>query len=337
VFTDASEQTNEELILSFLADGGEEFTSGEVLSGKLGLSRTAVWKYVESLRTKGYRIDAVPARGYRLVEIPDRLTPLEISPLLNTHDIGRTIHYFDEVSSTNEVAFRLASEGASHGEVVVAERQSQGRGRRGRSWFSPPGLNLYCSLILRPDLSPQRAPELTLVAAAALAETVERGGAEAKIKWPNDIMVNGKKVAGILTELSADPETVHFAVVGMGINLNGEYADFPAELKASATSLRAARGQLVPRALFAAALWTQLEQRLDQHAAEGFGPIRSACRALSDTLGREVLVKSEHAELRGLAEDIDDGGALLVRTSQGLERVISGDVEQLRPRKTTSE
>ena len=332
---EAPEQTNEELILAFLADGGEEFTSGEALSDKLGLSRTAVWKYVESLRNKGYRIDAAPARGYRLVEIPDRLTSLELTPLLNTHDVGRLIHYYDEIPSTNALAFELATEGGFHGEVVITESQTSGKGRRGRVWESPPGLNLYFSLILRPELPPQRAPELTLVAAVALAETLREAGIPAEIKWPNDIQVDGKKVAGILTELSADTESVHFVVLGVGVNLNALPSDFPPEVARVATSLLEARGRRVPRALFTAALWTRLEHWLDRHAAEGFAPVRSAWRELSCTLGAEVLVKTERREIRGVADDIDESGALLVRTDAGVERVVAGDVEQLRPKVTS--
>jgi BirA family transcriptional regulator, biotin operon repressor / biotin---[acetyl-CoA-carboxylase] ligase len=328
------EQTNEELILAFLADGGEDFTSGEALSDKLGLSRTAVWKHVESLRSKGYRIDAAPARGYRLVEIPDHLTPLELSPLLSTHDLGRLIHSFAEVPSTNDVAFKLAGEGAAHGEIVVAERQTHGRGRRGRTWESPPGSNLYFSVILRPELPSQRAPELTLVAAVALAETLREAGAQAEIKWPNDVQVEGKKIAGILTELSADTDSVHFVVLGVGVNLNARASDFGPEVARVMTSLAAARGEHVPRALFAAALWMRLEAWLDRHADEGFEPIRIAWRQLNCTLGEDVLVKTERREIRGVAEDIDETGALLVRTSEGEERIVAGDVEQLRPKRS---
>lgn len=327
------EQSTEELVLSFLAEGGEDFTSGEMLSGKLGLSRTAVWKCVESLREKGYRIDAVPARGYRLVEIPDRLTPLEIAPLLNTHDVGRTIHYRDTLPSTNDFAYRLAQEGAFHGEVVITDHQTQGRGRRGRAWVSPPGLNAYLSVILRPDLPPQRAPELTLVAAVAVAEALREAGApDAAIKWPNDLQIGGKKVAGILTELSAEPDHVHFVVVGIGVNLNARTADFPPEIADVATSLMEARRRRVPRALFAAALLTRLEQWLDVHQEKGFETIRKAWKDLTSTLGQEVLVKTERREFTGVAEDIDASGALLVRTKDALERVVAGDVEQLRPR-----
>jgi BirA family biotin operon repressor/biotin-[acetyl-CoA-carboxylase] ligase len=330
---ETSEQTQEELILGFLADGGEDFTSGEALSSKLGLSRTAVWKHVEALRGKGYRIEAVPARGYRLVEVPDRLTQLELSPLLSTHDLGRAVHFHETVGSTNELAFRLAHDGAEHGEVVVAEQQTAGKGRRGRAWVSPPGLNLYFSAILRPELPPQRAPELTLVAAVALTEVLRESGSEAFIKWPNDVQIDGLKVAGILTELSAEPERVHFVVLGVGVNLNAQPDHFPEELRSTATSLAITRGQRVPRALFAAALWNRLEEWLDLHLETGFDAVRQRWRELSSTLGQDVLVRTDRREFRGLAEDIDTSGALLVRTEEGsVERVLAGDVERLRPR-----
>lgn len=330
---ETSEQTQQELILGFLAENGEDYTSGEALSGKLGLSRTAVWKHVESLRGKGYRIEAAPARGYRLVEVPDRLTPLEVTPLLDTHDLGRVIHHFDSLPSTNELAFRMATDGAEHGEVVVTEQQTAGKGRRGRAWVSPPNLNLYFSAILRPELPPHRAPELTLVAAVALAETLSEAGAEARIKWPNDVQIDGLKVAGILTELSANPDQVNFVVLGIGVNLNAQPEHFPEEVRATATSLSQVLGQRVPRAVFTASLWTRLEEWLELYLETGFDAVRQRWKALSATLGQEVLVRTDRQELRGVAEDIDVSGALLVRTAEGsLERVLAGDVEQLRPR-----
>jgi len=328
----SSEQTNESLVLGFLVDSEDGFTSGEALSGKLGLSRTAVWKHVEALRAKGYRIDAVPARGYRLVEVPDRLSPLELLPLLNTRELGQSIQHFETTGSTNEVAFRRAQEGAVHGEVVIAEQQTRGKGRRGRAWVSPAGLNLYLSAILRPELPPQRAPELTLVAAVALAEALREAGARAFIKWPNDVQVEGLKIAGILTELSAEPERVHFVVLGIGVNLNVRQADFPPELAGMATSLWDARGAKVPRALFTAALLSRLEEWLDVHADFGFEPVRDAWKQLSSTLGQQVVVRTERTEFQGFAEDVDAAGALLVRTADGrLERVLAADVERLRP------
>lgn len=331
---DSQELSNEEMILSFLAEGGDDYISGAVLSDKLGLSRTAVWKHVEQLRKLGYRIDAQAARGYRLLEVPDRVTALEVGPLLATRELGRTLHHYEEVDSTNAKAFELAHEGGFHGEVIVAEAQSRGRGRRGRAWASPPGKNLTFSVILRPELPPARAPELTLVAAVALAETILDSGVAATIKWPNDVEVDGKKVAGILTELSADVERVHFVVLGLGVNLNSSPADFPPEVAAQATSLATERRSHVHRALFLAALLLKLEQWLDTWTEQGFGPVREAWKRHASTLGKDVLVRSEQRELQGRAEDIDESGALLLRVGDRVERVLSGDVEQLRARKS---
>ena len=318
---------SEEIVLAFLAEAADEFVSGEAISGKLGLSRAAVWKHVNALRGQGYGIEAVPARGYRLVSIPDRLGALEIGPLLNTHDLGQVLHCAEEMPSTNDRARELADEGAAHGEVVIAESQTAGRGRRGRTWASPPGRNLYLSVVLRPALPPQRAPELTLVASVAACEACRKAGVDAGIKWPNDLLVGGRKVAGILTELSAEPDQVHWVVVGIGVNLNAGPDDLPPELREIATSLSVERGQPVPRALFAAALLSELEQWLDLHAAEGFAPVREAWRERSVTLGREVRVEVDGREVAGTAEDVDEAGALLVRTRAGLVRVVSGDVK----------
>jgi BirA family biotin operon repressor/biotin-[acetyl-CoA-carboxylase] ligase len=324
---------SEELVLGFLAEAGDEFVSGEAISDKLGLSRAAVWKHVNALRAQGYRIDAVPARGYRLVAIPDRLGPLELRPLLGTHDLGHVLHCHEELSSTSDLAKELAEEGAAHGEVVVAERQTAGRGRRGRTWASPPRKNLYLSVIVRPaDLPLHRAPELTLVASVAVCEAVRDAGVDARIKWPNDVLVDGRKVAGVLTEMAADPDRVQWVVVGVGVNLNAAPEDFPEDVRAVATSLAAERGQPVPRALFAAALLAALETWLDRHAAEGFAPVREAWRSLSGTLGRDVRVVTGEGEVVGTAVDIDAAGALLVRQAGGeVARVLAGDVHHAAP------
>ena len=322
------------MILAFLAEGGDDYISGAALSDKLGLSRTAVWKYVEQLRKLGYRIDAQSAKGYRLLEVPDRLTVLEIGPLLATRELGTTLHHYDALESTNAKAFELAQEGGAHGEVIITEHQTAGKGRRGRAWFSPQGKSLALSLILRPELAPSRAPEITLVAAVALAETLRDSGVEASIKWPNDVQIAGKKVAGILTELSADVERVHFIVLGIGVNLNAELKDFPPEVAELATSVSLNRHSPVHRALFTAALLAKLEQWLDTWTEDGFEPVRKAWKSLASTLGQDVLVRADNKELRGIAEDIDATGALLLRVAGKLERILSGDVEQVRSRKS---
>ncbi len=328
----AEPHASEELVLAFLAEAGDEFVSGEAISDKLGLTRAAVWKHVEALRAQGYRIDAVPARGYRLAAVPDRLTPLEIRPLLNTHDLGQVLHWYEEIGSTSDRAKELAEEGAEDGEVVVAESQTAGRGRRGRVWVSPPRRNLYFSVVLRPDLPPARAPELTLVASLALCDALRQAGVGAGIKWPNDLLASGRKIAGVLTELAAEPDRVHWVVLGAGVNVNARREDFPEELRDDATSVLVERGQAAPRALFAAACLTALEGWLDRHAEEGFAPVREAWRARSVTLGRAVSALADGREVLGTAEDIDETGALLVRTDDGLERILAGDVTHLRPR-----
>jgi BirA family biotin operon repressor/biotin-[acetyl-CoA-carboxylase] ligase len=327
----ADRPESEELVLAFLAEAVDEFVSGEAISDKLGLTRAAVWKHVEALRGQGYRIEAVPARGYRLTAVPDRLTPLELRPLLNTHDVGRVVHWFEEIGSTNDRARELADEGAEHGEVVVAEAQTAGRGRRGRTWASPARRNLYFSVVLRPDLPPVRAPELTLVASLAICDALRQAGVDAGIKWPNDLLASGKKIAGILTELAAEPDRIQWVVLGVGVNVNSRLEDFPPELREEATSVLLERGQAGPRVLFAAACFTALESWLDRHDEEGFGVIREAWRERNVTLGREVTVKVDGRELTGVAEDLDEAGALLVRTRAGIERITSGDVALLRP------
>jgi BirA family biotin operon repressor/biotin-[acetyl-CoA-carboxylase] ligase len=186
--------------------------------------------------------------------------------------------------------------------------------------------------VLRPELPPARAPEITLVASIALCDALRQAGVEAGIKWPNDLLASGRKIAGILTELAAEPDRVHWVVVGAGVNVNARTEDFPEELRQDATSILVERGQPAPRALFAVACFTALEEWLDRHAEEGFAPIREAWRARSVTLGREVNVKADGREIVGTAEDIDEAGALLVRTRAGVERILAGDVTLLRAR-----
>jgi BirA family biotin operon repressor/biotin-[acetyl-CoA-carboxylase] ligase len=333
VITEAGQSESVEQVLAFLAEAGDDVVSGEAISDKLGLTRAAVWKHVESLRGQGYRIDAVATRGYRLVAVPDRLGALELRPLLNTHDIGQVLHCFQSIGSTSDQAKALAEDGAGHGEVVVAEAQTGGRGRRGRSWVTAPGRNVAFSVVLRPSgLPTARAPELTLVASLAICDALRRAGVDAGIKWPNDVLVGGRKIAGILTELAAEPDQVHWVVVGVGVNVNARAEDFPPELRGLATSVLLERGQPAPRALFLVACLTLLEEWYDRHAEEGFEPIRAAWKERSVTLGREVRVQLDGRELVGRAEDLDATGALLVRSAAGIERITSGDVSLLRPR-----
>ncbi|HZX95740.1 MAG TPA: biotin--[acetyl-CoA-carboxylase] ligase [Myxococcales bacterium] len=320
------------IVLGLLLEYADDFVPGDVLCDKLDVPRAELLKRLDSLRARGYVIHTRGGLGYRLVEVPDRLGEEQIAPLLASGEMGRSIHHFEELESTNDEAHRLAEAGALHGEVVIAEVQTKGRGRRGRSWIAPPGKSLAMSVILRPSLPPSRAPEITLLAAVALAEAARELGAHAtRIKWPNDLEVRGRKLAGLLTELHADADRVRHAVLGIGLNVTLQPGDLPAELRAVATSLLIETGERQPRPMVCARILEHLEEWLSLHETEGFAPVAERWRELSSTLGHRVRVATEGATIEGDAVDLAEDGALLVREAGGaLVRVVAGDVEHCR-------
>ncbi|GLI39214.1 biotin--[acetyl-CoA-carboxylase] ligase [Geobacter hydrogenophilus] len=307
-------------------DGG--VVSGEELSRSLDVSRTAVWKHIKTLNGLGYRIEAVPSRGYRLVSTPDILTPAELSVGLNVARIGTSLVFVGETDSTNTLAYRLAEDGAVEGTVVIADAQNRGRGRLGRQWESPAGVNLYCSIVLRPPIMPLHAPQLTFLSAVAVAEAIERSaGLAPVIKWPNDVLVNGFKVAGMLNEMSAETERIDFLVLGIGVNINMQRDQFPADLRHPASSLAIEAGHEVSRLSFTRALLESLDVHYSQYRAEGYAPLRQAWLGRSAVMGRRVRVSGNQGDMAGTVEGIDEIGALLLRTADGtLERVLAGDV-----------
>ncbi len=320
-------------VLALLIDAEGEPLSGQAICEKLDVPRRTLLASLESLRGGGFVIASGPSLGYRLASMPEGLTERELSPLLATNDLGRKLYFHQTIGSTNDEAHRLADEGAPHGTVVIAEEQTAGRGRRGRSWVAPPGKSLCFSVVLRPDLPPQRAPELTLIAAVAVCEAAQEAGApHAAIKWPNDVLCGDKKLAGLLLELRTDGDRVGHVVLGVGVNVNVGPADLPAELRESATSLAIERPGEQPRGLFCARLLGQLEDWLGMHEALGFGPVRDRWKELSCTLHRRVRVElGEGPPLEGEAIDLDETGALLVRVGSGaVHRVVAGDIVHLR-------
>jgi BirA family biotin operon repressor/biotin-[acetyl-CoA-carboxylase] ligase len=302
--------------------------SGEALSSLLGVSRTAIWKHIKTLKSLGYRIEAVPSRGYRLVASPDILTPAEVTAGLAVRRVGTHVVCFRETVSTNTVASQLAAEGAAEGTVVLADAQTGGKGRLGRRWESPPGVNVYCSVILRPPISPLHSPQLTLLSAVATAEAIERtSGLVPAIKWPNDILVNGFKVAGMLNELSAETERVDYLILGIGVNVNMERDQFPGDLRHPASSLALEAGRAVERIPFVQSLLVSLDRLYDEYLRNGFPPVRDAWLARSAVMGRRVKVDTGSGIVFGTVEGIDEIGALLLKTDGGsLERVLAGDV-----------
>jgi BirA family biotin operon repressor/biotin-[acetyl-CoA-carboxylase] ligase len=320
-------------VLGLLRRGGAGPTSGESLSASLGVSRAQVWKHVEALRSLGYGIDGEAGGGYRLTALPDRLYPEELAARLETRWLGRDLRWFESTDSTNRVALELAREGAAHGTAVIAEGQTAGRGRLGRSFFSPPFANLYTSIVLRPALALPEAPTLILAAAVAVADAVaEQVGDETavEIKWPNDVLLGGLKTSGILMELGAEAARVAFLVLGIGVNLNVAREAFPDEFRRLATSLRSFAGRPVDRLGFVARLYHGLEQVLDAHAAGGFAAVRPRFEARFRMPGREVRVSDGTTVVAGVCRGIDDAGALLVEGAGGVSRVLAGDVTVLK-------
>lgn len=309
-----------------LLEAGDDCLSGERLAGDLGISRAAVSKHLAVLRERGFHLDASPRRGYRLVAWPDALTPESVLPRLQTRTLGRTLIHRDVCDSTNTLAFAEGVAGAPHGLTVVADAQTGGRGRRGRDWHSPPGTGLYVSVLLRPKIPPQAAPPLAFAAAVAVAETLEETlDLSPRLKWPNDVQLGGRKVCGILLEMSAEPEQVSFVVCGIGLNVNAD--TLPAELAHRATSLRLELGKPVARPLVLAPLLAALERWVDRYVDEGFAPLREAWLARAAHLGREVRVETPNGTILGVAETLDADGALVLRLASGEpERILVGDV-----------
>ncbi len=318
-------QVVNEAILYFLKKR-TEYISGEEISGELGISRQALWKHIHELRDLGYDIAAVPHLGYRLLSCPDRLLPWEIKYHLKNKVIGKEIYYYESLHSTMDKAMELALEGAQEGTLVIAEGQTRGRGRMGRQWLSPKYEGIYFSLIIKPKILPQQAPVLTLICAVAICEAIEQQlNLSARIKWPNDILIDSRKVGGILTELSAEMDIVHAIVVGVGINVNNERKSLPYP----ACSLKEIVAVKVNRLSLLQSLLRFFEEEYIQFQKQGVKLILDKWRHFSATLGRRVKlsVGGQRLQLIGEAVDIDQDGGLLIRKDSGLiERVMAGDV-----------
>ncbi len=318
-------------ILELFRHAADNFLSGEDICRDLGITRTAVWKQIRQLRDLGYEIEAIPSKGYRLQTTPDTLISSEVSAGLDTDVVGRNIVFLPETDSTNTQARQLAQEGAEDGTVVIADRQSRGKGRMGRFWVSPSGVNLYLSIILRPEIELRHATQMTFLTAVAVAEAIESvGDFTPHLKWPNDVLLNGRKIAGLLNELNAETEQIHFMVLGIGVNLNMEQDQFPSDLRSPATSLLVEGGKKISRLEFTRLLLKKIDKLYSLYRDGGFAPILSAWEQRCHMLGRKVEVDYQHSRVVGVVKGLDEAGALLLsRTDGGEERVLAGDVKLL--------
>jgi BirA family biotin operon repressor/biotin-[acetyl-CoA-carboxylase] ligase len=321
--------TTRDNILFYLKKNKGIWVSGESLSSHLDVSRAAVNKHIKRLRQEGYTIESSTKKGYFLKTFDDLLLADEIREGLDTRIIGRTdILHLKETDSTNLQAKNLAAEGAPEGTLIVAESQHSGRGRKGRTWFSPPGLGIYSSLILRPAISPTEAPGITLMTAVAAAEAViALTGIPARIKWPNDIMVKNRKLAGILTEISTEMDSVDFIIVGFGMNVNTPADDFPSDIKKIATSVYAETGKRFPRVKMLQTYLKNFEVHYETFKKEGFSGIREKWKALTEIIGKKVTVRKVAGEITGKVMDVDHEGVLILQDENGeIHRIFSGDL-----------
>lgn len=320
--------TTDAKILSALR-ASPDGVSGAQLADQLGISRAAIWARIEELRRLDYDIAASPHFGYRLVRSPDALHADDLLARLGkTRVIGRAIQVFEQTTSTNDVLEKFARDGVKEGVVVFAESQTKGRGRLGRKWISPERKGLWFSILLRPDLRPQETTQLTVASAIALRRAVKTvTGLAAEIKWPNDLLIGGKKIVGILTEMSAEVDRVRHIILGIGVDVNQDVAEFPVELRKIATSLKIETGAEISRAELAVEIMRELDADYARICGGKFSAVADEWEAACATIGRNVSVQTGVQKIRGRAEALDDDGALLVRTEHGhLERIIGGDV-----------
>ncbi|MCQ6277894.1 biotin--[acetyl-CoA-carboxylase] ligase [Bacillus sp. EB600] len=316
-------------LLDAFTNADDTYLSGQFLADLIGCSRTAVWKHMEELRKDGFQLEAVRRKGYRIVSTPEAITADEIRLGLHTKFIGQNIQYEEAVESTQKVAQRLANENVPEGTVVIAEEQLSGKGRLGRQWHSPKYTGIWMSLILRPNIPLPKAPQLTLLTAVAVVQAIEDlTGLAAEIKWPNDILINGKKLTGILTELQAEADQIHSVIIGIGINVNQQLQDFPSELHPIATSLSIETGGKISRASLIRSIFTKFENLYMSYLDEGFLPIKLLWESYAVSIGKHIKARTLTTVIEGKALGITEEGVLQIEDKFGkIHHVYSADIE----------
>lgn len=316
-------------VLAALKENQGQWVSGESLSESLQVSRTTIWKQMKQLESQGYVFEASSKKGYRLSFPPDLLSADEVCPGLQTEVFGRRHYlYIREIDSTNNYARKLASEGYPEGTVVAAETQTAGRGRRGRNWYSPDSKGIYVSFILRPVLPLKEISRISLLAAVAVAETLETElNLPARIKWPNDILINQKKMVGILAEAVTDTDGIEYIVMGIGININNQLQEFPDDFRTAATSVFAEDEQVCSRVKVLQALLSNFERHYFQLQKGDFRETLEKGRKLSLAIGQKLRLDTINGFVEGQAIDIDDNGFLLLRDQAGIiHTIMSGEI-----------
>ncbi|MCM3236796.1 biotin--[acetyl-CoA-carboxylase] ligase [Heyndrickxia oleronia] len=316
-------------LLEAFTNANGEFLSGQALADILGCSRTAVWKHIEELRKEGFELEAVRKKGYRIISTMDRVTENEIRLGLKTSKLGSMIQYLDTIDSTQKVAHQLAQEGCPEGTIVVAEEQTNGRGRLTRQWHSPKFTGIWMSIVLRPKLPPFKAPQFTLITAVAVVQAIEQlCDLQPEIKWPNDILIKGKKVTGILTELQADSDKIHSIIIGIGINVNQTREDFPEELHSVATSIAIENGGKLSRSILIQQILANLEKYYQIYLEIGFAPLKLLWESYAISIGKDIIARTVNEVIAGKAIGISDEGVLKIQDKNGvIHDIYSADIE----------
>jgi len=304
-------------LLALLADNAMIVISGAKIAKEIGVARSTVWRWIEKLRALGVRVKALKGTGYQIEKVPDVLTPKLLRGRLPQGPLGKRIYHFFKTDSTNAVAMRLGEQGEPHGTLVLAEEQTAGRGRFGHTWHSEKTAGIYMTALLRPAIPPQQAPLITLLAGLAVRDAVvEQTGLTPDLRWPNDLLLGKKKICGILTEMNAEPDQIHFVVLGIGINVN--HARMPEELAATATSLRIESGRIHSRVELVARLLRHLDSYYNRFLKEGAEAIVTRFSEVSSyARGKRVRISSPSGTFTGVTDGLEPGGVLRVRRDDG--------------------
>lgn len=319
-------QSLRQIVLNLLSEN-QKYVSGQELSKKLGVSRTTIWKHINSLRNRGYEIESVPNRGYRLIQSPAELIPEEIFRKLETTLLGQEIVFYKETDSTNTQAKNHAKD-YPEGTIFLADTQSRGRGRLGRNWSSIPGKGIWCTVLLKPSLRPSVAAQFPLLTAVAITEALRQYGVKAVIKWPNDVLVEGKKICGILIEMGAELDQINFLVIGFGLNVKHQNFDFPEEIRSHVTSMEILLNNEIDRVELLSSILLQIEKRYFQFLKDGFAPILKRWKEYNCTLGINTKIsRFNQPPLYGKALDLNYDGSLLLELKDGqIISVFSGEI-----------
>lgn len=330
--TTPREKALRDIILDILKQKQDKWVSGQMLANRLSITRYAVWKTITILKNEGYGIKSKARRGYRLPDIPDLdlMQAHEISARLHTSVLGkRGIVRYVRTDSTNSRAKELAIAGAAEGVLVIAEEQTQGRGRFDRHWFSPKGENIYTSLILRPFLPPEAVSQMVILTAVAAAEAlIATTSLPVTVKWPNDILIGGRKIGGLLMEMDMKMDVIDYMVVGLGINVNSTAERFPKEIREKTTSVLMETGKLFSRISLLCKYLEVLEHGYNVFRESGFEPIITRWKTLTKMMGKQISIQTINGSYKGVIVDMDHNGFLIIQNDQGSEqRLFSGDIK----------